>query len=60
MNPQPANRPSTTPDYAIGDPIPAPVAVEENSAEVRLKWLRAVAAMERRVNFAPTAPARLT
>ena len=59
MDPQPENRQFTTPDYTMGDPIPVPVAIEENSAEVWLKWLRAVAAMERRVNFAATAPARL-
>ena len=47
------------PDFALDEPIPVPVAVEENSAEAWLKWLRAVAAMERRVNYAPTAQAPL-
>ncbi len=59
MNTQPASWQSTTPAYAFDQPIPLPVAVEENSAEVWLKWLRAVAAMERRINFAPAAPAPL-
>ena len=60
MNLQTARRRLVLTDFVFGEPIPVPEVQEENSAEAWLKWLHAVAAMERLVAFSPIAVSPLT